>query len=184
MVGGDQIVGGIGKEGMAFTGSGPLAAGSDDEMNFGVAGEAASNAASSRTARYSRTERLASSLASHSAPGTERCLLASVAMRLASAAKRSLPTSPCARQRSTTVSNRCRRMSLCRSRLTSHRRPILRKSFRELNQAYRASTTGSFSTVYRRKADTQATGYERVVFLVCAAEVKFSILEHCRSVAP
>lgn len=32
---------------------GPLAAGSDREMNFGVAGDAAPKVASSRTARYS-----------------------------------------------------------------------------------------------------------------------------------
>jgi hypothetical protein len=58
-------------------------------MNFGVTGDAAPNAASSRVARYSRAARFAVSLISsgfHSRLGTERCLLASAAIRLASTA--------------------------------------------------------------------------------------------------
>src|SRR6478609_5555328 len=76
---------------------------------------AAPNAASSSVARYSRAARQASgpmSAVFHSLLGSERCLLASAAMRLASTAKPSPPTRPSRRQRSTTASNRRRRMSL------------------------------------------------------------------------
>jgi hypothetical protein len=72
-------------------------AGSEGEMNFGATSRAASKAASSRVARYSRTARPAPaprSAARHSSPGTERCLLASAAMRLASTANPSPPIRP------------------------------------------------------------------------------------------
>src|SRR5580704_18137185 len=65
------------------------AARSDREMNFGVTGDAAPKAASSSVARYSRTARQTLSLTSsgfHSSLGTERCLFASAAIRLASTA--------------------------------------------------------------------------------------------------
>ena len=61
------------------------AAGSDREMNFGVTGDAAPNAALSKVARYSRAARTAFSLISsgfQSLLGIERCLFASAAMRL------------------------------------------------------------------------------------------------------
>lgn len=48
--------------------------------------------------------------------GTERCLLASAAMRLASTANPSAPTRPSSMQRSTTLSNRRRSASLSRKR--------------------------------------------------------------------
>jgi hypothetical protein len=48
VVGIDQIIGGISKEGMAL-----VRPGSDGEMNFGVTGNAAPKAASSSVARYS-----------------------------------------------------------------------------------------------------------------------------------
>src|ERR1700724_2469907 len=76
-------------------------------MNFGVTGDAAPKAASSSVARYSRTARQALSLTSsgfHSSLGAERCLFASAAIRLASTANPSAPTSPSAMQRSTMVS--------------------------------------------------------------------------------
>ena len=55
----DQVVGRVGEEGVARLGA-PVqrAAGSAGEMNFGSTGVAAPNAASSSTARYSRTARL------------------------------------------------------------------------------------------------------------------------------
>jgi hypothetical protein len=59
-------------------------------MNFGVTGEAAPNAASSSAARYSCAARLAVSLifsGFHARLGTDRCLLASAAIKLASTAK-------------------------------------------------------------------------------------------------
>ena len=58
-------------------------------MNFGATGDAAPNAASSRVARYSCATRTAFSLISsgfQSLLETERCLLASATMRLASTA--------------------------------------------------------------------------------------------------
>src|SRR5947199_4967023 len=58
-------------------------------MNFGLTSLAAPNAASLRVARYSLTARLAALAAHsllHSAPGIERCLFASAAIRLASTA--------------------------------------------------------------------------------------------------
>ena len=66
------------------------AAGSDGDTNFGVTSLAAPKAASSSVARYSLTARLAASgfrSVLHSLPGTERCLLASATIRLASTAK-------------------------------------------------------------------------------------------------
>ncbi len=69
--------------------------------------------------RYSRAARQALSLIScgfHSSLGTERCLLASAAIRLASMANPSAPTSPSAMQRSTTASNRWRKTLLSRKR--------------------------------------------------------------------
>ena len=80
---------------------------------------AAPNAASLRVAKYSFTARLAaagSRVLLQSEPGTERCLLASAAIRLASTAKPSPPTKPAARQASTTRSNTWRRMPLSRNR--------------------------------------------------------------------
>src|SRR5262245_18490169 len=76
-------------------------------MNFGGTSLAAPKAASSRVARYSFTARLASLTARslfHSAPGIERCLLASAAIKLASTANPSPPTSPAAMHVSTTRS--------------------------------------------------------------------------------
>jgi hypothetical protein len=73
------------------------AAGSDREMNFGVTGEAAPNAASSRVARYSCAARVAVSLISsgfHFGLGTDPCLLASAAIKLASTANPSALTGP------------------------------------------------------------------------------------------
>ena len=66
-------------------------------MNFGVTGEAAPNAAPSRVARYSCAARVAGSLISsgfHSRLGTDRCLLASAAIKLASTANPSALTKP------------------------------------------------------------------------------------------
>ena len=81
-------------------------------MNFGVTGEAAPNAASSSVARYSRAVRTALSLSLlsgfQSLLGTDRCLLASAAIKLASTAKASPPTIPSFMQRGTTVSNSLR----------------------------------------------------------------------------
>src|SRR6266446_5447058 len=51
-------------------------------MNFGTTGVAAPNAASSSTARYSRTACVAASGADHSPPGTLRCRLASALIML------------------------------------------------------------------------------------------------------
>src|SRR5580704_1534434 len=95
------------------------AAGSDREMNFGVTRDAAPKAASSSVARYSRAARQALSLTSsgfHSSLGTERCLFASAAIRLASTANPSAPTSPSAMPRATMVSNRWRKTLLSRKR--------------------------------------------------------------------
>jgi hypothetical protein len=67
----------------------------DREMNFGVTGEAAPNAASSSVAKYSRAARVAVSLISsdfHARLGTDRCLLASAAIKLASTANPSALT--------------------------------------------------------------------------------------------
>src|ERR1700745_4329946 len=89
-------------------------------MNFGGTGDAVAKAASSSVARYSLAARQALSLTSsgfHSTLGNERCLLASAAIKLASTANPSAPTSPSAIQRSTTVSNRWR------SKLLSRKRP-------------------------------------------------------------
>jgi hypothetical protein len=88
-------------------------------MNFGVTGDAAPNAALSKVARYSRAARTAFSLISsgfQSLLGTERCLFASAAMRLASTANPSAPTKPSVIQRCTTLSKRRRSMSLWRKR--------------------------------------------------------------------
>src|SRR5580700_8310473 len=68
-------------------------------MNFGTTDVAAPNAASSSTARYSRTAWFAASGTCHSLPGTLRCRLASALIMLASTAKPSPPTSPSAMQR-------------------------------------------------------------------------------------
>jgi hypothetical protein len=88
-------------------------------MNFGVTGDAAPNAALSKVARYSRAARTAFSLISsgfHSRLGTDRCLLASAAIRLASTANPSALTRPSAMHRCTTLSKRRRSMSLWRKR--------------------------------------------------------------------
>ena len=89
MVGVDQVVIGIGEEGVSLCAPVHWAAGSVREMNFGVTGDAAPNAASSRVARYSCAARVAVSLISsgfHSRLETDRCLLASAAIKLASTA--------------------------------------------------------------------------------------------------
>ena len=52
-IGVDQIVIGVGEKGVSLVSACPLRRRSDRDMNFGVAGEAARNAASSRVARYS-----------------------------------------------------------------------------------------------------------------------------------
>src|SRR5271169_3614941 len=92
------------------------AAGSADETNFGTTGVAAPNAASSSTARYSRTAWFAASGACHSLPGTLRCRLASALIMLASTAKPSPPTSPSVMQRATVASNNSRKRLLSRKR--------------------------------------------------------------------
>ena len=61
VVGIDEIVGRVGKQGRSAVGTVQRAAGSAGEMNFGATGVAAPNAASSSTARYSWTARLAAS---------------------------------------------------------------------------------------------------------------------------
>src|SRR5262249_16945143 len=84
------------------------AAGSDGETSFGLTSLAAPKAASSRLARYSLTARLVTLAAHslfHSAPGIERCLLASAAIKLPSTANPSPPTSPAAMHVCTTCSN-------------------------------------------------------------------------------
>ena len=91
----------------------------DGDTNFGVISLAAPKAASSRVARYALTARLAvfgSPVFFHSDPGIERCLLASAAIRLASTANPSPPTSPAAIHASTTRSKTRRKMSLPRNR--------------------------------------------------------------------
>ena len=120
VVGIDQVVRGIGEEGVALVAPVHCAAGSDREVNFGSTGLAAPKAASSSTARYSRTARgaCAGSIAaeSDSPRGVERCLFASAWIRLASTAKRSPPASPSAMQRRTVASNTWRSRSLSRKR--------------------------------------------------------------------
>jgi hypothetical protein len=98
----DQIIRSIGEEGVPFERSRHCAAGSDGETNFGMLSLAAPNAASSSVARYSCAARHAFGpmpAAFHSLLGSERCLLASAAMRLASTAKPSPPIKPSCRQR-------------------------------------------------------------------------------------
>src|SRR4029077_12086745 len=95
------------------------AAGSDGDTNFGVTLLAAPNAASSSVARYSFAARLTSCESSsllHSAPGIDRCLLASATIRLASTAKPSPPTRPALMHASTTRSNTVRKTSVLRNR--------------------------------------------------------------------
>ena len=102
VVGVDQIVVGVGEESMPFMRACPLGRRISREMNFGVTGEAAPNAALSNVASYSRVARIAVSLISsgfQSLLGTERCLLASAAMRLASTANPSALTKPSAMHR-------------------------------------------------------------------------------------
>src|SRR5271163_2852838 len=112
----DQVIGAVGEEGEPAIRTCPARAGSAGEINFGTTGVAAPNAASSRTARYSRTAWFAASGARHSLPGTLRCRLASALIMLASTAKPSPPTSPSAMQRRTVVSNTLRNRSLSRKR--------------------------------------------------------------------
>src|SRR5262249_31388317 len=115
----DQVVVRIGKECRAAHRASPLRRGSDGDTNFGLTSVAAPKAASSSVARYSLTARLAaagSRSVLHSLPGTERCLLASATIRLASTANPSAPTRSAAIQASTTRSNTRRRMSLSRNR--------------------------------------------------------------------
>src|SRR5215213_2543911 len=118
----DQVIVGVGEEGMPFISAVHCAAGSDLEMNFGTVSLAAPQAASSRVSRYSRTDRRVLAMASQSTssdPAAERCLLASAAIRLASTAKAAPSTNPSAMQRRTTVSNSLR------SRSQSRKRPCL-----------------------------------------------------------
>jgi len=115
----DEIVIGVGEKGRSAHRPRPWAAGSDGETNFGVTSLAAPKAASSSVARYSFTARLAPLAARslfHSAPGIERCLLASATIRLASTANPSPPTSPAAMHVSTTSSKTRRKISLSRNR--------------------------------------------------------------------
>src|SRR5262249_31833362 len=115
----DEIVVGVGEKGRPAHRPVHCAAGSDGEMNFGGTSLAAPKAASSRVARYSFTARLASLTARslfHSAPGIERCLLASATIKLASTANPSPPTNPAAMHVSTTRSKTRRKRSLSRNR--------------------------------------------------------------------
>src|SRR6202035_1384220 len=112
----DQVVRAVGEEGEPAVRTLQREAGSAEEMNFGTSGVAAPNAASSSTARYSRTAWFAASGVCHSLPGTLRCRLASALIMLASTAKPSPPTSPSSMQRSTVVSNTLRSRSLSRKR--------------------------------------------------------------------
>src|SRR5262249_32070913 len=73
------------------------AAGSEQEINLGPTSLAAPHAASSSVLRYSCTERRVAASAGQSTasePGTERCLLASAAIRVASTAKPSPKADP------------------------------------------------------------------------------------------
>src|SRR3546814_8097883 len=85
-------------------------------MNLGTTGVAPPKAASSSTARYSRTAWPGSSGGSHSSPGVEFWRLASALIIEASTAKPSPPTNPSAIQRATVCSNSLRRRSLSRKR--------------------------------------------------------------------
>src|SRR5262249_11334569 len=109
----NEIIVGISKESMSFKRSLHCAAGSEREMNLGLTSLAAPHAASSSVSRYSCTERRVAARAGQSTasePGTERCLLASAAIRVASTAKPSPPTRPSSML--TTVSKTCRKASL------------------------------------------------------------------------
>src|SRR4029453_5984075 len=80
----------VGEEGRSPHRARHCAAGSDGETNFGVTSLAAPKAASSSVARYSFMARLAVPgvhVFFHSEPGTDRCVLASATIRLASTAK-------------------------------------------------------------------------------------------------
>ena len=88
-------------------------------MNFGITGDAAPNSASSKVAKYSCSARVVGSLISsgfHSRFGTDRCLLALAAIRLAQTANPSALTKRSAIQRCTKLSKRRRRVSLSRKR--------------------------------------------------------------------
>jgi hypothetical protein len=88
-------------------------------MNFGITGDAAPNAASSKVAKYSCSAQVAVSLISsgfHPRFGTDRCLLALAATKLAQTANPSALTKPSAIQRCTTLWKRRRRVSLSRKR--------------------------------------------------------------------
>jgi hypothetical protein len=60
----DQVIVGVGEEGMPFMSAVHCGAGSDLEMNFGTVSLAAPQAASSRVSRYSRTDRRVLAMAS------------------------------------------------------------------------------------------------------------------------
>ncbi len=108
----DQVVGGIGEEGVPLVRARPLGCRVRLGHELGFTSLAAPQAASSSVSRYSRTERRVLAIASQSTsslPSAERCLLASALIRLASVAKPSPPTSPSAMQRATVASNSSRK---------------------------------------------------------------------------
>lgn len=91
----DQVVGGVGEEGMPLQGTGPLRRQIDIETNFAFTSLAAFQAASSRVSRYARTEQRLPARFSQptgSEPSAELCLSAFALIRLASTAKPSRPT--------------------------------------------------------------------------------------------
>ena len=115
----DQVIGGVGEEGMPFERTGPLCGGVRlrDELRPDLAGSAPSSLVQrvQILPDRARVAAIASQSISSDA-AAERCLFASALIKLASAAKPLPPTSPSAMQRRTVVSNSSRSRSQSRKR--------------------------------------------------------------------